>query len=98
MGEWGVTVVNVHSENGGGYVQDALKAGVALPVLAAAPRRTVISTFSSDRRFFVWAKWGVCRNRYPRTEHFPFRSEFRPSYNSWISSHFDDSQLQNSFH
>jgi len=37
--------------------EDSMRATHKLLLLAASARRIVIATFS-DRRFFVWAKWG----------------------------------------
>ena len=40
---------------------------------------------------------GGSQNGTPRTDHFPFRPDIRTSYNSRISSPFDESQLPNAF-
>jgi hypothetical protein len=67
-------------------------------LLAAGARRIVISTFS-DRRLFVWAKWGGVPTTVPTgpTCFRPGRT-FERVTTPGSDSPFEESQLPNSFH
>ena len=67
-------------------------------LLAAGPRRIMISTFS-DRRFYVWAKMGgVAKMVPPGPTTFRSGRTFGRVTTPGSVPFFDDSQLPNSFH